>query len=58
MRLNDVESREQIATLSNRQLRMVLATSYVNCRGIIERGELVQKAEQLWDAQQNNAGLS
>lgn len=48
-KLEDFSSSEEIGQLSSRQLKILLTINRVDFKGCIEKGELLEKAQRLWE---------
>lgn len=52
--IDDIKDEEEIRTLSARQLKLLLARSFVDFKGCVEREELVKKAVLLYNDKKAN----
>ena len=52
--VDDIESLEQLRTLSVKQLKLILTRNFIDYKGCLEREELLGKAERLWNDRHDN----
>ena len=56
--LKDIDHEEDIKKLSVRQLKTILVRNYVDIKGCVERKELVERLQRLWESRKMEQGTS
>ncbi|CAG9769893.1 unnamed protein product [Ceutorhynchus assimilis] len=56
-KLEDFDNAENLSELSSKQLKILLSFNRVEYRGCIEKGELLERAQRLWEDNNKNKDL-
>ncbi|KAL3317672.1 hypothetical protein Ciccas_003667 [Cichlidogyrus casuarinus] len=56
--LREIKNREEIESLSVKQMKIILAVNLVNYSGCFERADLIDRVNKLWDAHQEEVRMS
>ena len=54
---SDIQHESQLNELSVRQLKIILQRNCINYKGCVEKHELLNRVQRLWDARQEEKGV-